>query len=82
MFQSHIQQQRPGDQQSPINPPTSARALPQELFYNLRLHIVAVVFCHHGAEFAELSEEAVFVLGVAELAGQAAALAHLGRGRG
>lgn len=61
---------------------TSTCAFPEELFNNLRLCIVAVVFGHHGTELAKLSEEAVFVLGVTELGGQRAALAGFGRGRG
>lgn len=66
----------------PDNAPTSTGALPQELLDDLRFGVVAVVFGHRGAEFAELSEEAVFVLGVRELAGQAAALDSGRRGRG
>lgn len=52
------------DQTQPGRPPTSTGALPQELLDDLRLGVVAVVFGHGGAEFTELSEEAVFVLGV------------------
>lgn len=63
-----------------MNPPTANAALLEEPFDNLRLGVVAVVFGHGGAEFAELSEEAVFVLGVTQLVGQAAAL-DCGRSR-
>lgn len=65
-----------------MNTPTSTCALPEELFNDLCLDIVAVVFCHHGTELAKLSEEAVLVLAVTQLGGQGAALADIGRGRG
>lgn len=61
------------------NTHTSTRAFLQIILNNLRLGVVATDFCHHGAEFPELSEKTVLVLGVTELAGQGAALAGFGR---
>lgn len=61
--------------------PTSTCALPEELLDNLCLHIVAVVFCHHGTEFPKLSEETILMLEVTKLCRQGAALTDLGRGR-
>lgn len=57
---------------------TSTAAFPQEVLDDRGLGVVAGGLGHQGAQLPELPQQAVLMVGVAELGGEGAALASFG----